>query len=322
MLKEGFLVVFNVRFYRPGDEEGITALFKDIFGREMSLGEWRWKYKRPGKDAVYASIAEDVDGGIIGHYGAIPQRMLHCGKEITGASIGDVMISPKFRGLKNFKALTHKIEDILYEAHFLMVYGFPTEKTLMRPAEAVGIFTRVEEVLEAWKVASFHNNGRGFLCKLFPMRFEDTRIDALWNASKKEITLAVIRDREYLQWRYRDHPLLPYELWGLRRRAGSQLLGLAVIKRATPDRFMVMDVVFRKGFLPALIEKVENLAFRSGAKTLHLWLPQPYLTILREIGFGIRLSGTTIPCTTHPGFLHKDDIRGRFFYTMGDTDFL
>jgi hypothetical protein len=312
----------EVRLYRPGDEVKITRLFKEVFGREMSLEEWRWKYKRQGSGAVYASVAEDDDHKILGHYGAVPFRMHHRDKEIKGASIGDVMIHQKFRGIKNLKALTHKIEDILFENDFLMVYGFPNEKALMIPAEKTGLFERVEEVFDAWKEVCFHNNRNRFLYKLFPLRFEDTRIPALWHSARKELNLSVIRDREYLQWRYRDHPLFSYELWGLRRRSGVKLLGLAIIKRSAADKLMVMDIVFRKDFFIPLMEKIENLGVVSGVKTLNLWLPQEYHPVLRGIGFAIHPAGTTIPCTTHPGFLNKDDIRGKFFYTMGDTDFL
>jgi hypothetical protein len=34
----------EARLYSPGDETGIVRLFKTVFGREMSLREWKWNY--------------------------------------------------------------------------------------------------------------------------------------------------------------------------------------------------------------------------------------------------------------------------------------
>lgn len=311
----------TVRLYQEGDEYGIVKLFKEVFGREMTLDEWRWKYKNHRNNTVYAAVAEDALYGIVGHYGGVPLRMLHNGMEIKGLSICDVMISKGFRGLKTFRAITHKMEDILYDARFSMVYGFPNENTLLRPGEKLGLFERVEDVYSLTKQTMFNNNIKRLLYRIFPLEFEDKRIDILWNEAKRGLPLAVIRDRDYLTWRYKKNPLFSYELWGLRKRWDNNLLGLAVIKRES-DRMLLMDLVFMDNYLIPLIQKLENLAFTAGARTLSLWLPCRYHTPLQKIGFNVAPAGTTIPRTTHTGFLKKSDIEGNFFYTMGDTDFL
>lgn len=38
MVKDNEIIT---RLYQPGDEYGIVKLFRDIFGREMTLDEWR-----------------------------------------------------------------------------------------------------------------------------------------------------------------------------------------------------------------------------------------------------------------------------------------
>ncbi|MEF9476207.1 MAG: hypothetical protein L0958_05930, partial [Candidatus Mariimomonas ferrooxydans] len=56
---------------RDGDESGITRLFRDIFGREMSLKEWRWKYIESYPEKLYSSVAIHKELGIVGHYGGL-----------------------------------------------------------------------------------------------------------------------------------------------------------------------------------------------------------------------------------------------------------
>ncbi|MEF9426870.1 MAG: hypothetical protein L0956_06760 [Candidatus Mariimomonas ferrooxydans] len=43
---------------------------------------------------------------------------------------------------------------------------------------------------------------------------------------------------------------------------------------------------------------------------------------LEDIGFFLKPAGTSIPRTTYEKFLKKEQMKGKFFYTMGDTDFL
>jgi hypothetical protein len=230
------------------------------------------------------------------------------------------MIHPASRGLRNLKAVTHMMEEHLFRQGFRMVYGFPNERTLLTPGERLGLFERIEEVCEAYKEVSFHNSPRRFAYRLFPLSYDDARIEVLWERVKRNMVLAVIRDRRYLTWRYARHPRHTHELWGLRKRWSRRLSGLAVLKREPEGRALLMDFVVTRGDERALFEKVENLLFTSQARRLHLWIPPHCASLLEETGFTVVPTGTTIPCTTHRGFLAKADIEGRFFYTLGDAD--
>lgn len=306
----------------PGDEKGITELFREVFGRAMRQEEWDWKYRGGGQSVIYSVVAVSDDGRIVGHYGGMPLRMVHKGKAIKGMSLGDVMIHPRFRGIKTLKKLTHTVEEVLFEDGFLMVYGFPNDRNLTTPAEKLGLFTRVEDVYEFEKNIKFRSGWDRYAYKLFDMSFDDARIDRLWQSVEKDFCLAVVRDRRYLLWRYLRNPLYQYEIRGLRKRVSSDLSGFVVLKREDGDRLNIMDMVFVQDALSALLLKVENLASVMRKKTVCLWVPSQLQKSVENMGYHARPFGTTIPCTTRPGFLTDSDIRSCFFYTMGDTDFL
>jgi len=312
----------EIRFYREGDEEGIVRLFSGVFSRKMTIDEWRWKYKGQANARVYSAVIEDPASGIVGHYGGIPLRMLRNSEETTGVSTCDVMIHPKFRSFVRLKKLHNFFTDNHVRNSIFMLYGFPTEHTLMIPADKLHLYERIEVVQEGTKEAAFHGGSERFLYKLFPMDYSDPRIDRLWEETKGRLKLAVIRDRAFLSWRYRDNPLFSYELWGLRKRWEQKLLALAVVKREGDGRMRIMDILHKEGMLSTLLKKIENMAYSSGVKQVLLWAPGQIREALTKEGYTLVKTGTTLPRSTHPLSIKKEEILEGFYYSAGDTDYL
>lgn len=311
----------QARLYRPGDETGIVKLFKEVFGREMSLREWKWKYIESFPSKVYSTVIEDNEAGIVGHYGGISLPLFYRGRSARCLAICDVMIHPQFRGIKTLKELSSLVPREAVKDGIIMGYGFPTLDVLMRPALSLGIYEKVEDVREGSKGTGFHNDSTRYLLKFFPLDFKDERIDDLWDSCKQNMYLSVVRDMNHLGWRYRNHPRYQYELWGLRRRLGKKLLGIAVLKRED-ERVLLMDFLALKGMIKPLFQKIENYICSISQKALTLWFPPFLEEKMRSLGFSTKKAPTSIPRTTFKEALTREEMAGRFFYTMGDTDFL
>lgn len=310
------------RSYRDGDEHNIVTLFKEVFGREMTLDEWKWKYKGQGNTRVGSAVIQLQGRGVVGHYGGIPLRMIRDGVEIKGISACDVMIRKKFRSFTRLKKLHNFFVDELFKDSFVMFYGFPNERNLLLPSEKLQLYERIEPIYDVVKEVAFTSGVDRFLYKLFPMSFDDARIDALWDEVGHEFRLAIIRDKAYMKWRYGENRLFRYELWGLGKRWSNKLVGLAVVRREGTEKLFIVDMVFgKKVFLP-LLAKVENLACTLGTKKLSFWVPGRFHETLRKKNFSLVPSGATLPRSTHPLTIKKEEIAEKFFYTMGDTDFL
>ena len=312
----------EIRLYQRGDEIGITRLFHEVFGREMSLEEWRWKYAGRGNKKVYSAVAVNAEDGIVAHYGGMPHRMIYQGREVYGLAICDVMVHAGHRGFKLFKEVASLVPEEAVKDGIILGYGFPNERALRLP-EKLGLYEKIEDVCEANKEARFWNNSARYIYKLFPLSYDDRRIDGLWDEVKGNQVLSVVRDRDYIRWRYQRHPLLRYELWGLRRRWGRRLRGLAVLRNEEEkERFLITDFVCPANEMDALFQKIENVVCAAGGKRLTLWHPAYLEEEMIRMGFSVGYAGTAIPRTTHEQTLRKEEIAGRFFYTMGDTDFL
>ena len=64
---------WHARLYRPGDEEGIVALYERVFGHVRAPEWWRWKIKgRPSPIELTWVAVSDEDNSIVGHYPAYP----------------------------------------------------------------------------------------------------------------------------------------------------------------------------------------------------------------------------------------------------------
>ena len=310
------------RTYREGDEHGIIRLRKEVTGKDMSLKEWYWKFKGQGNEKVFSIVMEETTHGIIGHWGGIPLKMLHDGREMTGVAGCNVMIHPKFRSFVRFKKLHNLFVQEFAKDSVTFIYGFPTEKTFMLPAEKLGLWERIEDINESVKDVRFHSRPVRFLFKFLPIDFNDGRIDTLWNDVKYQFDLSIIKDAAYLNWRYEKNPRFKYEIWGLWKRWYGNLIAFVVIKREESENFIIMDMVFRKGMLPVLLSKVEDLAYSMSKSSLRLFMPQRFTSFLKERGFSSRLTGGVIARANDPRLLKKDEIEEKFFYTMGDTDYI
>ena len=310
------------RAHKEGDEHGIIKLRREVTGRAMSLDEWHWKFKGQGNEKVYAFVMEEKTHGVVGHWGGIPLRMIHDGREIRGVAGCNVMIHPAFRSFVRFKKLHTLFVDELIRDSVTFIYGFPTEKTFMLPAEKLGMWERIESVHEFTKEVRFHNVPERFLYRLLPLDFNDGRINALWNDVEAEFRLSIIRDAAYLLWRYAKNPLFTYQIWGLRRRWSGTLTALIVLKRLESGNLDIVDMVFRKGMLPILLSKIENLAFRMSANRLRLIMPQTFIRSLRRSGFSSKPSDATIAKPNDPRLVKRDEAVEKFYYTMGDTDYM
>jgi hypothetical protein len=310
-----------VRSYREGDEYGIIRLFKEVFGREMSLGEWRWKYKGQGNDTAYSVVAVNSDGEVVGHYGGVPVRAVYLGREVRALLNCDVMIHRAFRGFWLLKRIMASFVQDAMNNGFSTAYGFPTEETLMLPTEKLGIMERCAVVREAKKKVARNNTMSRFTFRLFLLGYFDRRIDGLWKALRDSYDFALVRDADYFRWRYRDNPLFSYRIWGLGRRWGRDLSGLVVTKEGASEEMSLMDILCRPAALVPLLQKAENLALAAGKKELLLWMSGAYRPLLAGNGFTISDRGV-IAQPKGKDFVSREEIGSRLYFTMGDTDYL
>ena len=309
---------YTIRDYREGDEQGITDLFCEVFGKEMTMEQWRWKYLFPGNGKIYSKIAEDAfNKRIVGHAGAIPLRGVFKDRPIQFFQIVDVMVHPMARGFLGSKNVFNMLiktllEDIGKKFPEAFCYGFPGTRPFLL-GKRVGVYDKIEQAIDCTKDLRRHLFLNPYRVK--KLRWDDNRLDILWAGLSRDFPLSLIRDKDYLYWRYATNPFFSYYLLGF--FIFRKLIGWAVI-RDVGDEVLVVDLFTKLKCCRNILRKLENYLTSLGKRKIRLWLPQMWRKKLKDYNLQETNVVTAnmvwkLPFKTHI-------VKANLYYTMGDVD--
>lgn len=322
-----------IRPYRSGDETAILNLFQRVFGVTRSLEHWRWKFL-DNPAGLYVRVAETPSGELIGHYGTLPVLMKWGDRNLILTQIIDVMVEPGVRrGLKRpglFAMLSEcSIASIGSPGRASGGYGFPTPEHL-RIGQRVSGYVSLHPVQTLTKDLSGGNGNGGRRAWLLTVE-EVTRFgaetDRLWQRCRHALSVAIIRDARYMNWRYVDCADVTYRLVVVRRRLSGSLEGIAVLRLGWGDQpiaCLVDWLVPADGAEAAkvLLGHCERVARDAGMTQLQVWFPPyawPYHLLCDH---GYRSTPTIyhfIALSTSPE-VSIEWAKERWYYTMGDSD--
>ncbi len=241
---------YDIRPYRPGDEHRILETFNAVFGEGVegyeprTLEEWHWAFRdNPAGNRIW--VAEAEDGTIAAQCAALPFRVEIDGRPSTITQGVDSMVHPDHRrGLRRpglfvatarpfFETFRGPGKDILH-------YGWPVE-----PAWRIGKTFLGYEIVRTQTVL-FRTPPAGpteLPAGVERLERFDADAEALYRRCKARWGLSVVRDPEYLNWRFVDHRRFSYDLLGVRGDDGA-LRGYCIFRKADlprPNSGLVMD---------------------------------------------------------------------------------
>lgn len=258
---------FVVRHATAEDAPGIRRVFSRVFGREMTAGEWRWKFEQ-NPDGWFGVVAV-VDDEIVGNYAGWGARLLLDGSPALCYSVGDVATDPTVRGIGGRRGVYRTMTEAFYEAlgarGVPFCFGFPNARALEVSHRIVGSRTLLP-------IRELHVS-----CDVFPAPPPDARagdsvgesFDPLWEATAKSLTHAAVRDRARVNWRFHARPTHWYRMvW---RETGGEAVSWAVLSVAG-ETALVADLLVRdRGELTPLLAAAADEARRLGASKLVFW---------------------------------------------------
>ena len=357
-------------FWKPGDEKGILELFEKVFGKPMeskgsSLKHWQWEFiERPEKDTAIR-LAWDEDR-LVGQYAAGPVRLSVDGKEYLAALSYDTMTDPEYQGRGIFTTLANQLFSDLTEKGHHSIFGFPNGNSIygfvkklewtrigappifVRPVSPANVLReklkfspRLAEWIGALTARLLMLPDRllfGKAAKQFEIREESQFgdwADTLWERCKNQHRVWVVRNKEYLNWRYVDKPFSNYRIFSAWK--DGQIAGYTVIcreKKHAGTSTFIMDMLVDQACLSAghaLLHQVVSTAV-SQQDTLVCAMVSPLSPmrrVFRQRGF-FRLPEKLFPQELHfAGRLLCDEAGSDFFYessswglSWGDDDVL
>ena len=234
---EAAAATWYVRPYRPGDEAQLAALYAEAFGRERHPQVWRWKLMEREGSPGFSWVAATLDGGrIVGHYGGIPLKMRLRGEEREVIHGVEAMTAPDFRRQGILTRLGGAAHEEWRRSGYAAVLGLPNEQWGTRnyavgfrrifPLAWLRFPLHVERVVArsgrlpapldgpaialagagsaAWRWA-FRGTARTRTGSA-NLRVEEAHspgdFDRLWSRLAAEYENAVVRDGEWVDWRF------------------------------------------------------------------------------------------------------------------------
>lgn len=266
---------FIIRPYQDADETGVLKFWADVFGQEMPLAIWRWKYiQNPyGKQIL---LCLDQQNNYAAFYGGIPFPFSRPGMEIRFTQLMDNMSHPAYRGAGIFL----RTAKIFFE-HYggsdgsVYMYGFPGKlhfdigvnklQYQAIPGKVQFLSGSTRKIQEHKKIPT---------AAIQPIQPENIQLDRLWQTCRRHYPLAVIRDTRFLTWRFGRHPSKTYRIWGYYPFDKDSLTGYAVLDLKAETAYLVDWLAPR-----STVQNVDFLARLASSlraeevKHLKTWLP-------------------------------------------------
>jgi len=335
MLKEPSIPTDQGRFFiRPceeADEEKVLSLWRAAFLKPMDPALWRWKWREnPYGRQMMLCIGED--GTPAAMYSGIPYRANHHGREVRFTHLMDHCSHPEYRSvLGGKKGLFVRTAAAFFDRYggpwaSVFMYGFPGKRhfrlgqKLLRYEPLRGGTTYLAAPPSQWTFRSKAFGGR-----IRPVDTLSDAFDAFFAACRARYPLTVIRDAEFLHWRFRRHPRRKYEIWTHHPLLGMSMNAYAVLYHE-PQSSCIVDILCPGpgNRFQDFMARLRRVLMERGVSRVNVWLPPShFLTPALVSGgfrgapepFGFIPGGRTFHSTLNMGRMSED-----LFYTMGDGD--
>jgi GNAT superfamily N-acetyltransferase len=313
---------WKVRDGNKSDMERILSLRAIVFREEekdkLNPEFWRWEFLEApdGHGLIY--LVED-GGKIVGHFADIPRRFSVQGEPILGTLSLDLMVHPDYRRRGIFEALGRYGAERVRKENGLFLTAFPIRRETIRglkkigweevvklpvlvyPIRFSGIINRylrfpLLSLLAGGAVRSLYM----LLCRsrrrkrmekvdVEEMGSLDDAFDDFWQKALSLCPVIGARDRNYLAWRYLQHPTRTYTIY--RAKQSGEMKGYIVLRKVDLLNFnsaAIVDLLaLDEVTLAALAEKGIQHCRQEGADLLGFMVPKihAYYRTLRRIGF-------------------------------------
>ncbi|HXE97674.1 MAG TPA: GNAT family N-acetyltransferase [Dongiaceae bacterium] len=198
--------------------------FADVPGQKERLliqtpDYYRWKYAAPAGKAKIALAR--IDGELVAANAMFPLTISAGPTRISGWQSCDTATLPKARGKWLFSKCLHELKAVLGQDEFF--FGYPNKNS--EPGFRKFRWTTIDQ-LNFYVFAGLGRASAGTIVCL------NDRLDRFAPHLKGFMTndmVAIERSYEFLNWRYLNHPVYTYQLFGYIEQ--EQLLGYIVLRK-------------------------------------------------------------------------------------------
>ena len=265
--------------YKPEHREGILRLLGNEPHKRLL---WQWQFAAASQ-ADNALVVAVVGDEVVGFNGAMPIRVHDQGREHAALWSCDFNVAERFRGQGLGKAIKQELHRRCDHIMSLGISDLATpvlEKSGWRKGTAVYSLRRYQgwspdrrlllrpwQGYLAWRQRLPAASGGLTLDWQWQLP-DDSELERLWATMSQHPGPMVVRDPQYLRWRYASHPLGQYRY--LTVSSDGQIQALAVV-RCQDEQATLVDYLGPRQAL-ALKQALFGLWLKLAAKCRHLSL--------------------------------------------------
>ena len=311
--------------------------------------DWLYRENPDGPAKIWLAIDTDRDE-IVGSGAVIPRRMYLDGNEQLGCLLADFWIHPQYRSLGPATQLQRACIEDFRAGRFSLCYDFPQssmgavykrlgilpKERLLRMTKPLRVDNKVTEIVpirllrptlttlgNRWLALRDHTSRRLGKCTVsFYEGMFGEEFSAIAHRASAQYGVCVKRSAAYLNWRYRDHYFLRYEVFTA--RVETALLAYAVVADAGEyaqivDLFGVEDPLVLNQIVSYIISRCRDLG-KIGIN-VQLLGSRHWVALFNSMGFHIRESFPLLADgSASDGEANPAARTSKWFLTYGDID--
>jgi GNAT superfamily N-acetyltransferase len=332
------------------DRESLITMLFQYLTRLSDGDRFDWLYLNNPHGKAHAWVAADTENcAIIGSAAAIPHRLYVDGIEKTGYLLADFWIHPQYRSLGPAVQLQRACVDFVESGSTDFFYDLPQSsmgsvyqrlgivprEMLLRLAKPLRLDKKIRTKINIPIVASCLSGLSNRLLELRDFRLggksectisiHQDAFGAEFSELARNLSAAygacVVRSAEYLNWRYRSHYHIRYEILTARR---NETLVAYVIFADMGDYGQIVDLygINQADVLRDLVAGVLSILRERGTPTVNapLLASHPWVGIFENLGFRVRESHPIIVYDSSARRTSEAEDRRGWHLMYGDLD--
>lgn len=335
------------------EKQEILELTKKIFGdvdiSNPSYFDWQYRNNPNGKAIVLLAQDDSNDNKIVGTNTIIPTKLLIEEEEILSSLACNVQVHSDYQKQGVFSKLLSSMSLLAKKQEISSLFAIPNENSFNSFInEGSTEIIQLPLLVRPLKFSRYFNSPFAKILKIFEFfykikissdnveefdgNFEN--FEKLLQKISKRVPIIQNRSKEYLKWRYLDHPTRKYQIYVLKK--DDELIGYIIIKIHTLNNKkigVILDYVVDSNVseesLKSLIEKALDYFWENNVSVAISTCRSGLLEykLLRRHGF------FNIPSFLKPESLHfivrlfesNEKLKtltefDNWFFTFGDYD--
>jgi hypothetical protein len=265
-------MTINIRFVTESDKEKLKQFYTNVYGETHILNNplhHDWQFNNPyNKNFKSIVIAED-NGKIVSHMGLVPYPIKVFDKVFNGVFHVSGYTLDEYRGMGCFSKLIELSSSSFDSMLGLSITKASNSVHLKFGGKFFGDIHRFIKILQKNRMQKFLNENNDLQLQVdfkhtpedfIRIKELDDSYESFWNKVKQRFPITVERTRQYLEWRYFNHPLIKYHFMILKHN--DQIVGYTILrfedKNDELKAVRIVDLVVLEQFEISILQNIIN----------------------------------------------------------------